>query len=280
MRHPVRQTARHTVRHTLGSYRRLLGAALRSQLQYRASFAFDLLGTMLITVTEFGALALVFGRFGDIRGWTLGEVAFLYGLLELSFGLMDMVFAGFDPARFGQEVRKGSFDRLLLRPLSVTWQVLGSDLTLRRLGRIALGVGIFVLALTLNPVVWTPGKVLYLPLVVLGMVLFFGGLFVFGATVTFWTVESSEATNILTYGSSFVISYPMHIYGDPLRRVFTVFPAIFLNYYPALYFLGKPDPLGFPAFAPFVAPVAGGAVFLAALAFWRFGLQHYQSTGS
>ena len=271
---------RHTVRHTLGSYRRLLGAALRSQLQYRASFAFDLLGTMLITVTEFGALALVFGRFGDIRGWTLGEVAFLYGLLELSFGLMDMTFAGFDPARFGQEVRKGSFDRLLLRPLSVTWQVLGSDLTLRRLGRIALGVGIFALALNLNPVVWTPGKIFYLPLVVLGMVLFFGGLFVFGATVTFWTVESFEATNILTYGSSFVISYPMHIYGDPLRRVFTVFPAIFLNYYPALYFLGKPDPLGFPAFAPFVAPVAGGAVFLAALAFWRFGLQHYQSTGS
>ena len=39
MRHAVWDT----VRHTLGSYRRLLGAALRSQLQYRASFAFDLL---------------------------------------------------------------------------------------------------------------------------------------------------------------------------------------------------------------------------------------------
>lgn len=271
---------RHTIRHTLGSYRRLLGATLRSQLQYRASFAFDVLGTMLITVTEFGALALVFGRFGDIRGWTLGEVAFLYGLLELSFGLMDLIFAGFDPAWFGQGVRKGTFDQLLLRPLSVTWQVLGSDLTLRRLGRALLGVGIFALALNLNPVVWTPGKVLYLPPVMLGMVLFFGGLFVFGATVTFWTVESFEAMNILTYGSSFVISYPMHIYGEWLRRVFTFIPAIFLNYYPALYFLGKPDPLGFPAFAPFIAPFAGGAVFLAALAFWRFGLRHYQSTGS
>ena len=62
MRHPAQQTVRHTARHTLGSYRRLLGAALRSQLQYRASFSLDLLGTMLITVTEFGALALVFGR--------------------------------------------------------------------------------------------------------------------------------------------------------------------------------------------------------------------------
>lgn len=271
---------RHNLRHTLGSYRRLLGAQLRSQLQYRTSFAFDVLGTMLITVTEFGAVALVFARFGDIRGWTLGEVAFLYGLVELSFGLMDLLFAGFDPARFGQEVRKGSFDRLLLRPVPVTWQVLGADLTLRRLGRVALGVGIFALALELNPVAWTLGKLVYLPLVVLGMVLFFGGLFIFGATVTFWTVESFEAMNILTYGGSYVISYPMHIYDEWLRRVFTLIPAVFLNYYPALYFLGKPDPLGFPAFAPFVAPLAGGAVFAAALLFWRFGLNHYQSTGS
>lgn len=218
------------MRHTLGSYRRLLGAQLRSQLQYRTSFTFDVLGTVLITITEFGAVALVFGRFGNIEGWTLGEVAFLYGLVELSFGLMDIIFAGFDPARFGQEVRKGTFDRLLLRPLPVTWQVLGSDLTLRRVGRVALGVGIFALALELNPVAWTPGKLAYLPLVVLGMVLFFGGLFIIGSTVAFWTVESFEAINILTYGGSFLITYPMSIYQEWLRRIFTfVVPAVFLN---------------------------------------------------
>ena len=236
---------------------------------------------MLITLTEFGALALVFGRFGDLGGWTLGEVAFLYGLVEGAFGVMDTLFAGFDPARFGQEVRKGTFNRLLLRPLPVTWQVLGSDVTLRRVGRVALGVGIFALALDLNPVAWTLGKALYLPLVIVGMVLFFGGLFVFGSTVAFWTVESFEAMNVLTYGGAYLISYPMSIYGDPLRRFFTfVVPAGFLNYYPALYFLDKPDPFGLPAFAPFVAPLAGGAVFVAALRFWRFGVRHYHSTGS
>lgn len=269
------------MRHTLGGYRRLLGAQLRSQLHYRTSFILDVLATMLITLTEFGALALVFGRFGAIDGWTLGEVAFLYGLVEVSFGVMDMLFAGFDPARFGQEVRKGSFDQLLLRPLAVTWQVLGSDMTLRRLGRIVLGAGIFILALGLNPVDWTALKLVYLPVVVIGMVLFFGGLFIIGATLTFWTVESVEAMNILTYGGSYLMSYPMSIYQEWLRRLFTfVVPAIFLNYYPALYFLDKPDPFGFPAFAHFLAPVAGGAVFTAAVGFWRYGIRHYQSTGS
>lgn len=269
------------MRHVLGSYRRLLGAQLRSQLQYRASFLLDVLSTGVITLTEFGATALVFGRFGSIDGWTLGEVAFLYGLVELSFGLMDMFFAGFDPSFFGLGVRKGTFDRMLLRPLPVTWQVLGSDLTLRRTGRIFLSVGIFVLALNLNPVDWTLVKILYLPFVVLGIVLFFGGLFVLGSSLTFWTVESLEAMNILTYGSSFLISYPMSIYEAWLRHIFTyLIPAIFLTYYPALYFLGKPDPFGLPAFAPFLAPLAGGLVFFAALQFWGFALKHYHSTGS
>ena len=73
----------------------------------------------------------------------------------------------------------------------------------------------------------------------------------------------------------------MHIYGDWLRRLFTyVVPAAFLNYYPALYFLGKPDPFGLPAFASFLSPVAGGLVFLGAMRFWRFGLAYYASTGS
>jgi ABC-2 type transport system permease protein len=269
------------VQHTLGSYFKLLGAQMRSQLQYRASFVLDVFSTAFFTITEFGALALVLNRFGGIGGWTLTEVAFLYGLVELSFGLMDMLFAGFDPQFFGQNIRKGSFDQFLLRPVPIIWQVLSSDLTLRRIGRIFLGLAIFITAVSLSNVEWTLAKIVYLPFVIIGMVLFFGGLFMIGSSITFWTVESVEAMNILTYGGGFLISYPMSIYQDWLRRIFTfVIPAIFLNYYPALFFLNKPDPFGFPFIAHFLAPVAGGIVFMLALAVWKFGLEHYQSTGN
>ncbi|MGL4609261.1 MAG: ABC transporter permease [Trueperaceae bacterium] len=267
--------------HILGSYRRLLGAQMRSQLQYRASFMLDVFSTAIFTITEFGALALVMTRFKTIDGWTFAEVAFLYGLVEFSFGLMDMLFAGFDPVVFGQNIKKGTFDQFLLRPVSVFWQILGSDVTLRRIGRITLGMSIFVIALNLNDIEWTIGKLLYLPFVIVGMVLFFGGLFVIGSSLTFWTVESVEAMNILTFGGNFLISYPMSIYQDWLRRIFTfIVPAIFLNYYPALYFLNKPDPFNFPYVAHFLAPFAGLFVFGIALLFWRFALKHYQSTGS
>lgn len=266
---------------TMGIYRRLIGAHIRSQLQYRLAFVLDLLATSLIVAVEFGSIALVLQRFESIQGWRVGEVAFLYGLVEIAFGTMDLLFSGFDPGRFGQEVRRGTFDRLLLRPVNLTVQVLGADFALRRLGKITFGGAIFGVALAQVGVVWTAAKLLYLPLVLLGMTCFFGGLFVIGATITFWTVDSIEVMNILTYGGSMTISYPMHIYRDWLRHFFTfVVPAIFLNYYPTLYFLDKPDPLGFPAWAPFVSPLVGVGLLALALAFWRMGVRQYQSTGT
>ncbi|MBN1976676.1 MAG: ABC-2 family transporter protein [Anaerolineae bacterium] len=267
--------------HNLDVYRRLIAVRIRSQLQYRVSTLLDFVATIIVTGVEFGALALVFQRFDTIAGWTLGEVAFLYGLVTAAFGAMDLIFGGFDPDTFGPMVQRGALDQLLLRPVSITFQVFGSTFLLRRFGKIAQGIAIFYLALSMTDVAWTPAKIAYLPVVFASQVVFFGGLFIIGATSTFWTVQRVEAINIFTYGGSELMSYPMTIYAKWMRRFFTtIVPMIFLNYYPALYFLDKPDPLNGPAWAPFLAPVAGVGMLAAALGFWRFGLKHYASTGT
>ncbi len=265
----------------LDLYRRLIGVQIRSQLQYRLGFMFDIFGTALITTLGFGSLALILKRFGNIAGWTLGEIALLFGIVETAFGMMDMLFSGFDPAYFGRQVRLGRFDQLLLRPVDITIQVLGSEFILRRIGRILQGAVILGIAIRLTNVSWTIAKILYLPVVLASVISFFGGLFIIGATISFWTIESIEFVNIFTYGGSEMMAYPMHIYRDWMRRFFTyVIPAIFLVYYPAMFILGKPDPLGLPPYAPFLAPIAGGGVLIIAQFFWHFGIRHYQSTGT
>lgn len=272
---------RSTLRHSLSIYGRLLSIQVRSQMQYRLSFLMDVTTAALVSLMEFGSLALVLQRFGTIGGWRLGEVAFLYGMVEAAFGLMDMLFSGFDPHDFGEQVRRGTFDQVLLRPVSPTVQVLGSRFWMRRLGRILQGGAIFTLALLAADIAWTPLKLLYLPLVFLGLVAFFGALFVVGSTVTFWTVQTVEATNLFTYGGSTLMSYPMHIFDRWLRRIVTyIVPAIFLSYYPALFFLDRPELRDLPAAAPFLAPLVGGGALLLALRFWHLGIRHYQSTGS
>jgi len=262
-------------------YLRLISISLRSQMQYRLSFLLDALGSTFASLVEFITLAAALTRFGSVGGWRLGEVAFLYGLVEMAFGTMDMVFSGFDPGYFSQQIRRGTFDQFLLRPASLVLQMFGSEFILRRLGRMAQGVAVFALSLWVLNLPWTPGKLMYLPVVFVSTVAFFGGLFVVGAATCFWTVEASEAINIFTYGGSTMLSYPMHIYADWMRRFFIfVVPGALLVYYPALFFLGKPDPLGLPPFTPFLAPLAGFGVLAVAFAFWQIGVRKYASTGT
>jgi ABC-2 type transport system permease protein len=262
-------------------YLRLIGVQIRSQMQYRVGFALEAISTALITGMVFITFAFVIERFGNIAGWSLGEVGFLYGLIEFSFGLMDMLFSGFDPQNFGRQVRLGRLDQILLRPIGVTVQIFGSDFILRRIGRIAQGLVIFIVSTGMTNIQWTFMKVVLLPVVIISQVLFFGGLFIIGATITFWTFESIEVVNIFTYGGAEMMSYPMNIYPNWMRKFFTyIIPAIFINYYPALYILNKPDPLGMPGYAAFFSPLVSMFVFGVSMIFWQFGLKHYQSTGT
>lgn len=267
--------------HSFRLYWRLLAAEVQSQLQYTGAFAFEFFSNFITMALWFISLSFLFQRFENLAGWTLGEVALLYGIMETVFALTDMIFSGFDPPYFGRWIRSGQFDQMLLKPVNPVVQILGSRFVLRRTARIGQGIVILGIALALTDIQWTILKTLVVPGMILGTLLFFGGLLMFGSTLTFWTVESIEVVNILTYGGSEMMSYPMSIYPRWMVRIFTfVIPAIFINFYPVLYLLDRPDPFGLPAWSHWLSPLAGGLVMLAALVFWRYGLRQYQSTGT
>jgi ABC-2 type transport system permease protein len=263
----------------LSFYRALLGAQVRSQLQYRVSFALQALGQALATFIEFIALLLLFNRFPTLAGWSLGEVAFLYGLGGIAFGISDMICGGFD--RLSITIRTGAFDRVLTRPVGTFLQVLASDFEIRRLGTITQAGLVLTLALAWVEVDWTPMKLLVALAALLSGVVIFSAIWVIGAAITFWTVQTSEVTNVFTYGGSELVAYPMPIYADWLRRFFTfVVPLAFVTYLPALYILDRPDPLGLPPFLQLCSPLVAAAFFLVARGAWSLGVRHYQSTGS
>jgi ABC-2 type transport system permease protein len=269
------------MRRTLAMYFRLVGIDLRAQMSFRLSFWVDLLTTMGLNASAFASLYLVIERFGNIAGWGLGELAFLYGMIETAFGTMDLLFGGFDPDYFSSLVREGRLDQILLRPVAPAAQIMGHRVVLRRFGRILQGVAVLAYAFFLVDVTWTPLKIFFLPVVLLSQVAAMGALFVVGGTWTIWTVQRVEAINILTYGGVELMSYPAPIYTRPLRLIFTyILPFFFLNYYPALFFLDRSDPLGLPVWPPLLAPLVAAVMLGLAMRFWNYGLRHYQSTGS
>jgi ABC-2 type transport system permease protein len=163
-------------------------------------------------------------------------------------------------------------------------QVSTDDFRLRRLGRItegfcAFGLSLFLLR-SLN-VQWTLLKFLLLLLGSISSALIFISILLLGATICFWTVETTELTNILTYGGREMLSYPLTIYHQILQRVFVfIIPLAFGTYIPVCYVLGRQLPFGLPAWLAFASPLIALLFALVALICWRFGVQRYQSTGS
>ncbi|HZZ35449.1 MAG TPA: ABC-2 family transporter protein, partial [Caulobacteraceae bacterium] len=175
----------------------------------------------------------------------------------------------------------GGFDRVLLRPRSAAFQLLGYELRLTRVGRLIQGAFVFGLGAALSHLQWTPGTAALLIWAVIGGAALFCGLFILQATLAFWTVESLEAMNILTYGGVATAEYPLSVYSPWLRSfLIYIVPIGCVAYFPIVAVLGRHDPLGFPDWFLPLSP-AFGLVFLAAsLWVWSFGVRRYTSTGS
>jgi ABC-2 type transport system permease protein len=263
---------------SLALYLRLVGARVRSQLQYRVSFALDAVSTLLVSFLDFAVVLVLFHNVPRLGGWNLHEVALVYGISGIAFATSDLLVGHLDG--LSQMVRDGTFDLLLVRPRGTLLQVVTSDFALRRVGRIAQSAAVLAWSLAGVGIEWTPGRALMLPLAVLTGVAIFSAVWVVVACVVFLVVDAREVANAFSYGGSFLTQYPITIYGPWLRRLLAfLVPMAFVAFEPALYLLGKPQPFGLPDATRFASPLV--ALLAAAVAglVWQAAVRRYRSAG-
>lgn len=99
------------VRELAHIYRVLAGARIRADHQYRFAFYGYTVTQGLITFVDFLTIAVIFGRIDSLEGWSVAEVAFLYGTSAVSFHLGDVFISQVE--RAPQRIRLGTFDALL-----------------------------------------------------------------------------------------------------------------------------------------------------------------------
>lgn len=265
--------------HALPLYFRYIGISIRGQMQYRISFLTHALAHFLITGIEFLGLAALFQRFGHVSGWTLPEMALFYATISIAFAFAEAVPRGFDI--LGRLIRSGDFDRMLLRPRLLAYQVLAQELQLMRIGRLSQALIILLWAAHALQMDWTVARVSLLLFAIAGGICLFSGLFILQATMCFWTIESIEIANCFTYGGVEAGQFPMSIYKRWFRHVFTfIIPLATINYFPLHAILGRPDPLGSTPLLQCLSPLAGVLFLIVSLQFWRIGVRHYASTGA
>jgi ABC-2 type transport system permease protein len=259
-------------------YGRLIVARIRSQLQYRASFALQAAGMFVLSFLDFAEILIIFANVTALGSWTLPEVALLYGISSLTFALTDLAIGHLD--LLPQLVRDGTFDLLLVRPRGAMYQVLTADFQIRRVGKIAQSAVVLALALFLVHIDWTPDRIAVLLVTIPSAVLIFVGIWATAICVVFWTVDGGEVANAFTYGGSYLAHYPVDIFDPWLRRLLAfAVPTAFVAYFPALYLLGKPDPLGLPAVLQVASPVVAAIACAVAALTWAAATRHYQSAG-
>lgn len=256
----------------------LVRARARAQLQYRASFALNFAGVFVVTFLDFVVVLVIFQNVPQLAGFTVAEVAFLYAISSLAFSFTDLAIGHLD--EFPQLVREGTFDLLLVRPLGTLFQVVTSDFALRRIAKALQGAIVLVYAVSALDVDWTLARVAMVLVMVVCGVAIFASIWIAGAATVIWTVEGSEWLNAFTYGGNFLTQYPVNLFGRWFRRLFVyLLPLGFVAYFPALYVLDKPDPLGLPRALQFASPlVAAAAVGVTALV-WQAAVRHYRSAG-
>lgn len=261
-------------------YLKLMGAAVRAKMEYKASFLFLLFALTFYYLGQLGVILVVLTKFKNINGWTLSEMAMLYGLLVFSQGVATLLFAPLN--NFETLIINGDFDRLLVRPLNPLPQILVNSFEISSIAHFVIGATALYYGSTRAGVEWTLYKASFLPFVIAGAVLIHGGIRLAVSAVAFWTIRNRALVHTIVYSTKEFILYPVSIYNMWMQVLLTlVFPLAFINFYPSHYFLAR-DASGllFHPAIQYMTPVAGIAVFGLAYGLWRMGVSHYQSVGS
>lgn len=263
----------------LRAYALLATMWMRVSMTYRTSFLVLTASQFFVAGLDFVAILVMFSNVDALGGFGLPQIAFLYGVTSLCLGTADLFVGNIE--RLGTRIRMGTVDAMMVRPVPLYAQVCADDFALRRLGRVGQALLVLGWALPHADLTWTWARAAMLPLMLVCGTVIFVALFSLGAAFQFWTSDASEVANAFTYGGGTLTQYPLTIFpGEAVKALTFIVPVAFVNWYPALFILGRDDPFGLPAVLQFASPVAAGVLSVLAVLGWRAGVRRYRSTGS
>lgn len=263
--------------HLIGVY---LKTTAKAWFQYRVDAVMRSLAVFLREATGVVVIYLTLMKFQSLNGWNVYEMLFLCSLLFLTYGILIIFFTGLRD--FGNTVRKGEFDRYLLRPRGLLFQIIFVNADwFAAVGHGGLGISLFLITADKVGVVWNVGTILYYLFAVLGGVLIQGAIFLLLAALNFYLLETDSLKELLYYDMKKFAAYPISIYSKVIQIcMIYVVPFAFVNYFPAQFFLRKQDGAVYPFACLYLTPVVGCGMYLLAYLFWRYSIRYYKSSGN
>lgn len=257
-----------------------LKMSIRGRLQYRVDSLVAALAVFVRESTNIIVIYLTLLKFDSINNWNIYELLFLFSLLFLTYAVVVALFA--DLRDFSCMIREGRFDRLMVRPRGLLFQlILNNADVLAVAGHGLLGILLFLFSAGKVGIVWNVQNILYYVLAIIGGVLTQGGIFIFFSALSFYFVETNSIREIFYWNMRKFAGYPISIYNKVIQLILIyIVPFAFVNYFPAQYLLRKADMALYNESYMYIAPLVGLGIYLLAYAFWRISVRRYTSTGN
>lgn len=175
-----------------------------------------------------------------------------------------------------QMVIQGTFDKYMLRPMNLFFQIVCEKIQFDAAGELLVGIFFVGRAVAKGVVTVTPLKVLlFFVSIIAGSVIYTSVKLVL-ASIAFWVKDSSPIMTT-AYDVADFAKYPVEIYAKPIRIILmTILPFAFVAYIPSTYFLIDAN------IWKTVAAECGIAVlfWLFSYSLFKKGLTRYESAGS
>lgn len=264
----------HTLKRYMRLYRVMVKQFFKVIMQSKVDFFMGLVGFFFTQATGIIFLYLVFEQIPDLQGWTLDQLIFIYGFAQIPRGI-DHLFTDNIWMIAWRLVITGDFDRYMLRPMNVFFQVIAEKLQPDALGELLIGSILVAVSVGKGVVVISPAHIGLFLVSILAGALIYTSIKTFFAAFAFWIKKSGVFLQV-AYELADFAKYPTEIYHKGIQFIITwVIPFAFVAYFPASYFLGKGN------------AGAIGVECMIAVIFWcvaygvfNYGLKCYESAGN
>ena len=264
----------HTLKRYWRLYRVLIKQFLKVVMQSKVDFLMGLLGFFLTQASGIIFLYLIFQQIPDLQGWTLDQLIFIYGFAQIPRGI-DHLFTDNIWLVAWRLVINGEFDRYMLRPMNVFFQVIAEKLQPDALGEILIGTILVIVSVQKGVAVLTPLNIVLFGVSMLAGALIYTSIKLFFASFALWIKQSGSLLQV-AYEMAEFAKYPTEIYHKGIQFIITwVIPFAFVAYLPASFFLGKSG-----AGVIGIECVIALVLWCVAYGVFNYGLKFYESAGN
>src|SRR5689334_10281485 len=134
---------------------------IKARMQYRADFILSSIGMLFSSMATLGIFWVLFDTIPQLAGWTFMEMVFIYAFYMISISPMQILFD--NTWRLRNDVRTGNFLKYYFRPLNMMFYYMSEVFDLKGVTQLVVGILLLIYASIQLGIVWTPIKLILLP---------------------------------------------------------------------------------------------------------------------